>query len=211
MIYWNGKIRLSEKVGVDTRDRGFLLADGLFETIKINQGNPQFLAEHFNRFTQGAEVLGIPVPLTLQELAQIIQELCAANDLSQKTAALRITLTRGIGTRGLLPADKIRPSLLITIQEFAWMPKLDYQMVIAQKIRRNEKSPLAQIKSLNYLDNVLAKLEAQKQKADDAIMLNTKGMLAGATAANLFCVTGPSLITPRIADGALPALCAQPF
>ena len=206
MIYWNGKICAPEEVGVDIHDRGFLLADGLFETLKMTQGKPQFLAEHFNRLTQGAGVLGIPILFTLQELAQIIQELCEVNHLLQKMAVSRITLTRGIGPRGLLPAEETKPSLLITMQEFAWIPKSNYQMIIAQKTRRNEKSPLSQIKSLNYLDNILAKLEAQEQKADDAIMLNTKGLVAGATTANLFCVIGSSLITPRITDGALPGI-----
>lgn len=206
MIYWNGKICAPEAVGVDIRDRGFLLADGLFETIKITQGKPQFLTEHINRLTEGAGILGIPVSFTLQKLTQIIQALCLANHLLEKTAALRITLTRGVGPRGLLPAQDAKPSLLITIQEFAWTPKPDYQMIIAQKTRRNEKSPLAKIKSLNYLDNVLAKLEAQEQKVDDAVMLNTKGAVASATVANLFCVIGSSLFTPQIADGALPGI-----
>lgn len=208
MIYFNGQILAPESVRISPADRGFLLADGLFETMRVDDGQVLSLCEHWARLKKSADFLEIPVPLDCRELEKIISELLTCNDLAGQNAGLRLTLTRGCGPRGLLPPAGPDPTIMMTAFP---LPALDPEPVRVRvvEIRRNEFSPLAQIKSLNYLDNILAKMAAVKARAEEAVLLNSKGHVAEASAANIFLVTGRGLATPRIADGALPGIMRQ--
>jgi branched-chain amino acid aminotransferase len=128
--------------------------------------------------------------------------LCA-NHLNE--AAVRITLSRGPAARGLLPSGTPTPTLLVGA---AQLPPVapPARLVISEITRRNEFSPLSRIKSLNYLDGVLARQEAEKAGADDALLLNTAGNVAEATAANVFLLMNGEWITPPVEDGALPGI-----
>ncbi len=207
MIYLNGEFIPSSQFKIESNDRGLLLSDGLFETMRIYEGKVFCVEEHYARLLKGASALKIPLPLKLEELNDILLNLLKENDLANKDATLRITLTRGAGPRGLLPPAEPKPTIMITV---AAMPHAEHpplNLHICANTRRNEKSPLANLKSLCYLDNILAKMEAVEHKADDAIMLNTKDKVACCSAGNIFIVTHDNtVLTPRIEDGILPGI-----
>ena len=203
MIFLNDRLVAPEAARIDPADRGLLLGDGLFETLLSRRGRVERLAAHLARLRAGAAVLGIPVPEL--DLEQAAADLLAANGLADCDAALRITLTRGPGPRGLLPPAEARPMLMITAVAQPTGDERPLAAVIAT-MRRNELSPLSRLKTLNYLDNVLAKREAVARGGDEAVLLNTAGRLASASAANLFLVRGRGLFTPPPSEGLLPGV-----
>ena len=203
LIHLNGALVSAAEARVDPADRGLTLGDGLFETIRARGGRPLRLAAHCARLRAGADVLDLPVPVSDEALGRALEETLEANAVTD--GVLRLTLTRGPGPRGLLPPPQPRPTLLITAATEASSPS-PIRAVIATKTRRNEHSPLSRCKCINYLDNILARLEAAKRGADDALLLNTAGRLAGTTMANLFLVIDGVVVTPPVADGALPGV-----
>jgi branched-chain amino acid aminotransferase len=206
MIYLNGDLLPDDQTRIDPADRGFLLGDGIFETMRSYQGHIFRLDAHLDRLFSGAEFLGIPVPLMRDELARGVSATLDANQLSNRGASLRLTLTRGPGPRGLIPPSHPRPTVLITATPLTQTSFPPAQAIIAKDIRRNEHSPSSKIKSLNYLDNILARQQAEQSGADEALLLNTAGHLAEASTANLFIVKNGTLQTPPIGDGALPGI-----
>ncbi len=205
-IFFNGKLIPETEPCILASDRGFLLGDGLFETIHIYQGKALFLADHWERLIHGAQVLQLPLSFNLQDLAANIEQLLQANQLTGKDAGVRLTLTRGPASRGLLPPQVPQPSLLITAVPFISDPTKKVGTAFISSIVRNECSPVANIKTINYVDNMLAQQEAAEQGADDALLLNTKGHLVEASTASLFIVRDDVLYTPPINDGALPGV-----
>jgi branched-chain amino acid aminotransferase len=205
MIFLNGRILPSGEASLDPRDRGFLLGDGLFETLPCLAGQAVRMDEHLARLEAGAGVLGIPLPCPIDEIRLGAMRVLEANGLERADAALRITLSRGPGPRGLLPPEESEPTLMITAAALESRPQAPASAIIATT-RRNEHSPLANLKTLNYLDNVLARREAAERGADEALLLNTAGRLASASAANLILVRDGRLLTPPVADGILPGI-----
>lgn len=202
MIVWlNGELYEDSVARIDPADRGFTLGDGLFETMAVRNGNIQRLDAHCVRLKQGCEALGMPYPA--EDLKAAIVATLAANHFGD--AVVRLTLSRGTSPRGIAPASQVSPTLLITVAGWPGSPP-PARCVIANSTRRNEHSPLARIKSLNYLDNILAQQEASARGANEAILLNTKGQIAETTMSNLFIVKGGQISTPPIADGALPGV-----
>lgn len=204
-IYINGKFFPENNAKIDCNDRGFLLSDGIFETIRIYTGFVFCLQEHWERLQKGANYLKIPLPVHRDELEIIICNLLKYNNLSKSNASIRITLSRGIGPRGLAPPAEINPTLILSATPIFAALKTTATVFITS-IRRNELSPLSQIKSLSYLDNVLAHCEALENHADEGLLLNTKGYVAEASTANVFIVTEDGILTPRLQDGALPGV-----
>lgn len=186
-------------------DRGFLLADGLFETIKIFEGQPILLAEHLERLSSGAQRLNIPYALTLNEVEQAISNLISEHRLTDPLLCGRLTLTRGPGPRGVLPPDAPTPTLLLTLSPYSLGPVRPWTLSVATN-RRNEHSIFSQMKSLAYTENVFARLEAKKAGADDALFLNTQGFVACTSMANIFIVEKGLWLTPPITDGVLPGI-----
>lgn len=205
MLYLNEHFLSADSASIHINDRGFLLGDGLFETLLATNGKPQFLADHWQRLVNGSITLDINIPLSLEKLQQIIDVLLQKNDLTQTSACIRITVTRGNAGRGILPLSNTQPTILINAIPWKDQTQAEYKLVFSNIIR-NEQSPLSQIKSLNYLDNILAKQQAIKQNADEAILLNTKGFVTGTTCANLFVIKENIIFTPHINDGALPGI-----
>ncbi len=203
-VYLNDRIIRAEAARIDPTDRGLMLGDGLFETIAVFGGEPRRLGRHFARLRDGARVIGIPVPTDDEGLARALVETRDANGLED--GLLRLTLTRGPAPRGLLPATDARPTLLITASPRDAASSLPARAVISSATRRNEHSPLSRLKTLNYLDNVLARREAAARGADEAILVNTTGRLAETTVANLFVVIAGETLTPPVDDGALPGV-----
>lgn len=205
-ILWvNGRLVPSGEARLDPRDRGYTLGDGLFETMRARDGALPWMNRHLTRMRAGAAVLGLPLPAD-DELESAIRQTLAVNDLSE--AVVRLTVSRGVPTeRGLLPDPEPKVSVVVHARPFAGYPAELYERgmrAITSRIPRNECSPLANIKSLSYLENALTRREAAERGADEALLLNISGNLACASAANLFLVLGDSLVTPDLASGVLP-------
>jgi branched-chain amino acid aminotransferase len=202
-VWLNGALMAGEDAHIGHDDRGLTLGDGVFETIKAIAGKPVHVDLHLERLCAGAAALGFAPPY---DDTTLIAALMAVAD--GKSCALRLTLTRGPMARGILPSRVARPTTLITA---GTLPDrfLPARLVVARLTRRNEQSPLTRIKSLNYLDSILARQEAEAAGYDDAIMLNTRGDLAEATAANVFLVIDGRLVTPPVPDGALPGIARR--
>lgn len=181
-------------------DRGFTLGDGLFETVLAVGGDLLRLEAHLNRLAAGCEMLGLPAPdRTLA--ARLMRAALADAGLGKARAAVRLTLTAGSGGRGLDRPDS--PSLRLVVTAAASPRPSTPARLVTAGVRRNAQSPASRLKTLAYLDNVLARAEARAAGADEALMLNTRGELACAAAANLFWVQGERLFTPALTCGVL--------
>lgn len=177
-------------------DRGLLLGDGLFETILWRDGGPVRFESHLARLARGCAVLGLPAP----DAELVRREVLAAGE-GQGRAAVRVNWTAGSGGRGLDRPDAPTPRLLVRAFP-ATSPEGPARLSLSE-VRRNDGSPASRIKSLAYLDNVLARAEARSREADEALMLNTRGEVACAAAANVFWVAEGRLYTPALACGVL--------
>ncbi len=207
MTFWlNGEIR-EERTAIHIADRGFLLGDGVFETVLLMAGKPAFFSAHLRRMRAGAAALGIEADIDETELAAAVMELARRNEADKDKAWARLTLTRGVGPRGLaVTKGELTPTLLITVNRYAAPVDHGPAKVIVSRHCRNEHSLITRWKTLNYLDNILAKEEATVAGADDAIMLNTARRVACASTANVFLVRGETLKTPPPEEGAMPGV-----
>lgn len=187
-------------------DRGLLLGDGLFETLLFTSGELVLAEAHARRMVEGAAVLGLPAP---SPAVFVECALAAVRDagLAQARAAVRITLTAGSGGRGLDRPAQLAPRLFATAAP-STRPTAPAALFVAQT-RRNQASPASRLKTLAYLDNVLARREATAAGADEAVMLNTLGEVACAAAANLFWLTDGALFTPAPETGCLGGVMAR--
>jgi branched-chain amino acid aminotransferase len=202
-VWLNGDLVEGGAARIDPSDRGFLLGDGLFETMRASGGVVPLLSRHLARLRTAAASLELPVPSADEAIAAACRDLLAANGLDD--AALRLTLTRGPAPRGLLPSPNVTPTLLLS--SFPLGPESPpARVAMARGTRRNERSPVSRLKALGYLDNLLALQEARAAGADEAVLLNGAGRLAGATTANLFLVEGGCLRTPPVGEGVLPGI-----
>ena len=188
---------------IDPTDRGFTLGDGLFETVLAEDGRLAHLDAHLDRMAAGCAVLGLPAP-DRARAETAMREALARAGLTPARAAARLTWSAGPGGRGLDRPETLSPVLVATAAPAA-KPEGPARLVTSA-LRRNDRSPAAGLKTLGYVDNVLARREARAAGADEALMLNTRGQLACAAAANLFWVAGDRLITPALDCGVLPGI-----
>lgn len=187
-------------------DRGLTLGDGLFETVLAEEGRLVDLAAHLDRMIAGCAALGLPTPDPATAEA-LMQEAVREAGLDAARAAVRLTLTAGSGGRGLDRPATPAPRLFATA---AAAPKPEEPVrLVTSGIRRNAESPSSRWKTLAYLDNVLARREAQAAGGDEALMLNTRGEVACAAVANLFWVLEGRLYTPALECGVLPGVMRQ--
>lgn len=184
--------------GVPWDDRGLLLGDGLFETLLAERGRLVNLPAHLARMMAGCETLGLPPPDPERARSLCLAALEEAG-LAGERAAVRLTLTAGSGGRGLDRPPVLQPRLWATAATSP-EPVGPVHLRLA-KVRRNEGSPASRLKTLSYLDNVLARRQAAP---DEALMLDNAGNLACAGVANLFWVAGGRLFTPALDCGVLP-------
>ncbi len=207
MIWLNGRLVPREQAHIDIADRGLLLGDGLFETLRVYGGQAFKLEDHLGRLARGAAELGIPLPLDAPDIASAVQETLEAHHLDAASAALRITLTRGPGQRGLLPPEDPSPNLIISVSPYHPAVSGDgFTVVTSKRARRNEGSLTARLKTLQYLDNIVAQAEAAAEGADEALLLNNRNAIACGARSNLFAVIKGTLLTPPIEEGALPGV-----
>jgi len=199
-VWCNGA--LVEGAAIDPGDRGFTLGDGLFETLRWSGGEARHLRRHLARLREAAAFLDIPLRWSDADLAAAMA--VAVGEAGLDEAALRLSLSRGPSARGLLPPAQPRPTVVVSAGPLP--PTGAVTAVVVRSTRRNEHSPLSRLKSLSCLDNVIAAREAAQRGADQALLLNTAGRLAESALANLFLVRAGELITPPLADGALPGI-----
>lgn len=198
-IWFNGAF-VAGTLPLDAHDRGFLLGDGVFETVAVINHKPLWLDEHVQRMAHGAAELGIAFSAagTFAGLTEVLEKSAAQCEV------LRITLSRGKAARGLA-GDGASPSLLITLDEFAAKNFFQPCRLKVTQVRRNEFAPSSRLKTLSYIDGIAAAREVAAD-ADDALMLNTSGHVASATVANIFVLHGDALITPSLDQGILPGI-----
>lgn len=204
----NGKMIPADDAAISPFDRGLLLGDGLFETMRAYHGHVLYFDRHWERLIHSALQSAISIPLSKQAVIDLMDALLKKNQLAHHDAIIRLTLTRGVSvTRGILPMDLQQPPTLL-IYSFPYQPvnKAAMSVHISTVTVRNEYSPLSRLKTLNYLDHILARLDAQKLGADEAILLNTRGFIASATTANVFAIMDACVITPPVSDGVLPGI-----
>jgi len=186
--------------GAPIDDRGLLLGDGLFETVLFKAGRAVLWEQHLARLARGCAVLRLPCP-DAADLAAAAQAALEASGLGAGRAAVRLSWTAGSGGRGLERPQALEPRLIVSAAPSA-RPHSPARVLISG-VRRNAGSPVSRLKSLSYLDNVLARREAVAGGADEALLLNGQGHLACAAASNLFWIAEGRLYTPDLACGVL--------
>ncbi|OYX29862.1 MAG: 4-amino-4-deoxychorismate lyase [Caulobacterales bacterium 32-69-10] len=185
---------------ISADDRGFTLGDGLFETVLCDTGQLKLWDEHMVRMNRACEALGLPLP-DLGSRRKAALGAIRAGVLGGERAAVRLSWSAGPGGRGLERPDVLAPQLSATAAvSVKWVGPARLATV---SVRRNDTSPASRLKSLSYLDNILARREARAAGADEALMLNTRGELACAGASNLFWIEKGALYTPALECGVL--------
>jgi branched-chain amino acid aminotransferase len=205
LIYVNGNFYRKSKAMVSVFDHGLLYGDGIFETLRAYDGKILFLSRHLNRLFSSASLISLTLDLSLSQVRGILYETLEQNQL--KNAYMRISLTRGEGEIGLNPGLCSNPTLIVMAKPFSGHPEELYQSGIQASlvhIRRN--APQAtdpSIKSLNYLNNILAMHEALRIGAREAFMLNLEGWVCEGSVSNVFWVRNGILKTPATECGLL--------
>lgn len=198
-VFLNGRFIPEAQAVVPITDRGFLYGDGLFETIQVSKGRPLWWRSHLARLQHGADYLKLTLPWPADELRKFATNLIDQNALPE--SVLRITLTRGSGSRGYSPKDADDPTLVMTLHPLPPVP-LAFRLATAS-LRVSANDPLASFKTANKLMQVLARAEAEARGADEALLLNTDGHVAETAASNLFWLAAGAVCTPPVLDGAL--------
>ncbi len=200
LLWRNGNI-VSDSPVFSAADR-IRLGDGVFDTMLIKRARAIQPQAHFERLIRHAAVLGIEIPYSIAALAKAASDLCARTALLPgHDYALNTIASRGMAEGGLAPG-KTAPNIVMRLRDAPKAPKT-LSVVIAKTVRRNEGSPLSQVKSCSYGDNIVAAREAVQKGADEAIMLNNRGQVVCAAAGNVFVVRGDRLYTPPLADGCI--------
>jgi len=204
-VYINGKFFDQADAKVSVFDHGLLYGDGIFEGIRLYDGCVFRLEEHLERLEYSAKALLLELPWTRQEISDATCEACRKNGL--KNGYIRLVVTRGKGSLGLSPKSCSDPQLIIIADKIQLYPPEFYEQgmkIITVPTRRCNPAALPPtVKSLNYLNNILAKIEAQNLGFHEAVMLNDQGYIAECTGDNLFLIHKGRLLTPPFSAGAL--------
>lgn len=198
LVYINGKLVDKDKAKISVFDHGFLYGDGVFEGIRSYKGLVFKLKEHIDRLYESAHTLMLRIPMTKKQMTEAIIKTLKANKL--KDAYIRLVVTRGHGDLGLDPRKCKVPTVIIITDKIALYPPNLYKeglALITVPTSRNIPEALnPQIKSMNYLNNIMAKIEAVNSGFEEAIMLNYQGYVAECTGDNIFIVKQGGLLTP---------------
>ncbi len=204
-IYIDGKFYSEANAKVSVFDHGLLYGDGIFEGIRFYNGRVFRLEEHLERLWDSARSICLEIPMTRQEMNEALLETIRQNDL--RDGYIRLIVTRGVGNLGLNPEQCKNPSVIIIAATIALYHEDFYRKglnIITVATRRSNPASLnPAVKSLNYLNNVMARIEANLAGADEALMLNDAGNIAECTADNVFIIKHGQIFTPPITAGAL--------
>lgn len=207
----DGSILPASEAKVSVFDHGFLYGDGVFEGVRFYNGKAFRLLLHLKRLQRSAQALQLAIPLSADELAQAVAELIAASPLSD--GYLRIIVTRGVGVLGINPTTCKQPSVIIIADQLQMVSDAQraqgVRAIIASTRRLTPDRLDSRIKSLNYLNAILARMEANYAGVEEAILLNDRGCVAEGTADNLFIVSDGVLLTPPATEGALAGITRQ--
>jgi branched-chain amino acid aminotransferase len=205
IVYFDGKYVDSSDAKVSVFDHGLLYGDGIFEGIRIYGGNVYRLDEHLERLELSARAIMLAMPLNRAQLVEAVCETCRRNKLTD--GYIRLVVTRGVGDLGLAPWSCANPTTFIIASKISLYPQEYYDnglSIVTVPTRRIAPDALpSTVKSLNYLNNILAKIEAKQAGALEAIMLNQQGYVAECTADNIFVIHKGEIITPAASQGAL--------
>ncbi|MEJ2183935.1 MAG: aminotransferase class IV [Nitrospirota bacterium] len=194
-----------EEARVSVFDHGFLYGDGVYETMRAYGGKVFLMERHLLRLKRSADMIGLGLPRDEAGIGEAVRETLAANGLQE--ASIRVTVSRGPGPLGLDPALCREPTFLVMARPFKPYPEEYYRegvRVVVPRVRRNLKEALdPRIKSLNFLNNILAKREALQAGAFEALMLNHRGELTECTVSNVFFLRDGRLCTPAVDCGLL--------
>jgi len=205
LVYIDGKLYEKEEAKISVFDHGLLYGDGVFEGIRAYNGRVFKLDEHLDRLFRSAKFIMLNIPLTKDELTNAVIETIKANKL--KDAYIRLVVTRGAGDLGLDPRKCPKPSVIIIVDNITLYPKEFYENgleLITVPTRKNIQEALSPcVKTLNYLNSIMAKIEANNAGMLEAIMLNSEGYVTECTGDNIFIVKNNTLITPPLWVGVL--------
>ncbi len=210
-IYLDGKLVEEKDAVVSVFDHGLLYGDGVFEGTRVYDGNIAFLEEHLGRLLDSAKVIALDIGMTQEELIAATVETCKANGI--ENGYIRHVVTRGSGTLGLNPYLCKKASVIIIVADIQLYPQELYEngmrIITAGTIRNMSEALNPRVKSLNYLNNVMAKIEAINAGVMECLMLNSQGYVAEASGDNVFVVKGNKLITPPTWCGALEGITRE--
>jgi branched-chain amino acid aminotransferase len=204
-IFIDGKFVSENEAKVSVFDHGLLYGDGVFEGIRFYGGRIFRLEQHLDRLFASAKAIMLEVPMTRAALTEACRQTCAKNNL--RDGYIRLVVTRGVGNLGLNPFKCKNPTVFIIASTIELYPEDVYRtgikLVTAGTVRTNAAAVSPSIKSLNYLNNILARIEAVNAGTVEALMLNSQGYVAECTGDNIFIVRGGKLETPPVSAGAL--------
>jgi branched-chain amino acid aminotransferase len=207
---WLGEKLVTERSAkVSVLDRGLLLGEGVFETMRAYNGKVFALGRHYRRMKEGAKTLGIRVP-PLRSIEDAIDVLLQANRLED--ARVRLTVTSGPGGPGILPSGPVEPTLIILAHPLDSISERLYRKgarAITLPIRKSAGTTLAGIKTISYAENVIGRRIAKRHGVDEGIFLNTEGDLCEGTASNIFLIKYENLYTPDRDSGCLPGITRE--
>jgi len=210
-VYINGELINKEDAKVSVFDHGFLYGDGVFEGIRAYGGKVFKMKEHIDRLYSSAAAIELTIPMSKQEYAAAIEYTLKANNLND--AYIRAVVSRGIGLLGLNPRICEHAAVVIITDSIALYPPELYEngleVVTVSTVRNHPNALDPRIKSLNYLNNILAKIEALNAGVMEAIMLNSHGYVTECTGDNIFIVTSANLVTPPPSAGILEGITRE--
>ena len=210
-IYINGRLYSKEDAKISVYDHGLLYGDGVFEGMRSYNGRVFRLEQHLRRLWESARALWLEIPLSQEQMAKAVNETLAVNGI--KDGYIRLVVTRGAGALGLDPNRCSEPQVIIITDHITMYPKEYYEkgleIVTAATMRNHPAALNPRIKSLNYLNNILAKIEGLKAGCVEALMLNHKGEVAECTGDNIFLVRRGELLTPPTDAGILEGITRE--
>lgn len=204
-IFIDGKFYDERKAKVSVFDHGFLYGDGVFEGIRAYHGRVFKLNEHVERLFYSAKAILLEIPMSPEEVSEAVIKACRVNKI--RDGYIRLVVTRGVGTLGLNPRSCKNPSIVIIADKIQVYPPEVYArgiQIVTVPTTRNLHSALnPAIKSLNYLNNILARIEANNAGCDNGLMLNAEGFVSECTVDNVFIIKKGEVFTPPLSAGAL--------
>ena len=204
-VFVDGKFVDEKKAVVSVFDHGLLYGDGVFEGIRAYNSRVFKLSEHVDRLFYSAKAILLKIPMSHRAICAAVREACKRNKI--RDGYIRLVVTRGAGTLGLDPNRCSKPQVIIIADKIQLYPETFYkkglEIVTVPTTRNHTNAVNPAIKSLNYLNNILAKIEAINAGCVEAIMLNSQGFVAECTGDNVFMLKGGQLLTPPLAAGAL--------
>ncbi|OHD08406.1 MAG: branched-chain-amino-acid transaminase [Spirochaetes bacterium GWC1_27_15] len=213
LVYLDGEYLPQSQAKLSVYDHGFLYGDGVFEGIRAYNGRVLKLKEHIDRLYASAKAIYLTIPVSKEEMFEIVLSSFRKNNITD--GYCRLVVSRGVGDLGLDPKKSKNPSIICIANNIQLYPKEMYNVgipIVTASQRRNKANAIdPQIKSLNYLNNILAKIEAGRCGVQEAVMLNEDGIVAECTGDNIFIVKDNIIYTPPISVGILEGITRNIF